>query len=85
MANRAGLTALQQQLLAYVTAAADPISTTALRNTLNADLAEHLVTEHIYRRLLALERRGLIMRTKEEPGRRDTCWRPVPPRRRATG
>ena len=82
MVNMVGLSDTQGLLLAALRAADGPISATELRRRVNADGQRALVTEQVYRRLLALERRGLIQLAATDPGRRDTSWEPSSAARR---
>jgi Fe2+ or Zn2+ uptake regulation protein len=86
MVNATGLTGVQEEILAVLLAAAEPITATELRERLNAARPVALVAEQVYRRLVALERRGLIQRAGPRvAGRpRNHCWQPtVPARHRA--
>lgn len=82
MVNIVGLTEVQKELLAVLTNATSPITGVELRRRVNAKRTDPLITEQVYRRLVALERRGLIQRVPTPPGRRDTCWQPSEAARR---
>lgn len=77
MVNTVGLTAVQRELLAALRAAAVPLTATELRTRLNAGRVQPLIAEQVYRRLVALERRGLVGRAATASGRRDTSWRAI--------
>ena len=77
MVNTTGLTDIQKELLAALSAAGGPITATELREKVNAARRAPLITEQVYRRLVALERRGLIRRAPTAAGRRDTWWQPT--------
>jgi len=78
MANTAGLTGVQEEMLAVLLAAAEPMTGTDLRERLNAERPVALVTEQVYRRLVALERRGLIQRAGPTvAGARNHRWQPT--------
>lgn len=82
MVNTTGLTGVQQEILAVLLAAAEPITATELRERLNAARPVALVAEQVYRRLVALERRGLIQRAGPRvAGTRTPCWQPTGPAR----
>jgi len=75
MANTAGVTGVQEEILAALLAAAEPITATELRERLNTARPVALVTEQVYRRLVALERRGLIQRAGPSvAGARNHRW-----------
>jgi Fe2+ or Zn2+ uptake regulation protein len=77
MVNTAGLTGVQEEMLAVLLAAGEPITATELRARLNATRPVALVTEQVYRRLVALERRGLINRAAPSvAGARNHRWQP---------
>ncbi|CAN1569980.1 Ribonuclease R winged-helix domain containing protein [Mycobacteriaceae bacterium] len=82
MVNTTGLTGVQEEMLAVLLAAAEPITATELRARLNAARPVALVTEQVYRRLVALERRGLIQRAGPiAAGARNHRWQPTGPAR----
>lgn len=74
MVNTVGLSDVQWELLAALCEAAVPLTATQLRTRVNAGRAQPLIAEQVYRRLVALERRGLIGRAPTASGRRDTAW-----------
>lgn len=76
MVNTLGMSEVQQELLTVLTAAGCPITAIELRIRANTSRPVPLVTEQVYRRLVALERRGLIRRAPT-PCRRDTSWQPT--------
>jgi Fe2+ or Zn2+ uptake regulation protein len=85
MVNSTGLTGVQEEILAVLLAAAEPITATELRARLNAARPLALVAEQVYRRLMALERRGLIQRAGPRvAGDRDR-WQPTGPARHRGG
>ena len=77
MVNTAGLTDVQRELLAALREAAVPLTATQLRTRVNTGRVQPLIAEQVYRRLVALERRGLIGREPTPSGRRDTSWRAI--------
>lgn len=72
--NTVGLTDVQTELLEALREAAGPLTATQLRTRVNAGRVQPLIAEQVYRRLVALERRGLIGRAPTTSGRRDTSW-----------
>jgi Fe2+ or Zn2+ uptake regulation protein len=86
MVNTAGLTGVQEEILAVLLATMEPITATELRERLNAARPVALVAEQVYRRLMALERRGLIQRAGPRvAGDRNHRWQPTGPARRRGG
>lgn len=74
MVNTAGLTDVQRELLAALREAAAPLTATQLRTRVNAGRMQPLIAEQVYRRLVALERRGLIRRAPTAAGCRHSEW-----------
>lgn len=77
MVNTVGLSDAQRELLAALCEAAVPVTATQLRTRVNAGRVQPLIAEQVYRRLVALERRGLIRRAPTTSGRRDTSWQAI--------
>ena len=74
MVNTAGLTDVQRELLAALREAAAPLTATQLRTRVNAGRMQPLIAEQVYRRLVALERRGLIRRAPTAADCRRSGW-----------
>jgi Fe2+ or Zn2+ uptake regulation protein len=72
MTRTAG-SAAQAEVLAVLCDAAAPLSTREVRELVNRDRAQPLVAEQVYRRLLALQRHGLVRRV-DVAGARNTHW-----------
>lgn len=77
MVNTQRLSDVQRELLAALCEAAVPLTATQLRTRVNAGRVQPLIAEQVYRRLVALERRGLIGRAPTASGRRDTSWQAI--------
>lgn len=64
---------LQAEVLAVLCGAAAPLTTREVREIVNRNRAQPLVAEQVYRRLLALQRHGLVRRV-DVAGMRNTHW-----------
>jgi Fe2+ or Zn2+ uptake regulation protein len=58
------LSPLQADILAVLAAADGPVSTTAVRNELNAHVGRRVVAEQVYKALRGLHGRGLVRRAQ---------------------
>lgn len=80
MTRKPALNARQDAVLAVLVAADQPLSTTCIRERVNAQAAIALIAEQIYRTLLTLHQRGLVERTQSAPRTRTACWQIAPVR-----
>ena len=67
------LSTLQADILAVLAAADGQVSTTDVRNELNADVGRRVVAEQVYTALRGLHGRGLVRRA-QATGTRNAYW-----------
>ena len=77
------LSPLQAAILAVPAAADGPVSTTDVRNELNAHVGRRVVTEQVYKVLRGLHGRGLVRRAQATAPETPTGTAPTKSRRRA--
>jgi Fe2+ or Zn2+ uptake regulation protein len=78
MTRRPILNARQDAVLAVLVAADQPLSTTCIRERVNAQAAIVLIAEQIYRTLLTLQQHGLVERTQSAPRTGTAYWQIAP-------
>lgn len=78
MTCKPSLNARQEAVLAVLIAADQPLSTTCVRERVNAQAGIVLIAEQIYRTLLTLHQHGLVERTQNAPRTKTAYWQIAP-------